>query len=72
MFNDYVQGTSTPITGGIISAVKESGVAPKDHRAVFRRRSAGVGVAQQIVEYSKYLREGFFWVFRHQRPYHHD
>lgn len=55
MFNDDVQGTGAVIMGGIISAVKESGIAPKDHRAVFfGAGSAGVGVAQQIVEYFKH------------------
>jgi len=57
MFNDDIQGTGAVIMGGIIGAVKQSGVDPKDHRAVFLGAgSAGVGVAQQIVEY--FVREG--------------
>lgn len=45
------------ILGGIINAVKRSGLPPKDHRAVFLGAgSAGVGVARQIVEFFK--REG--------------
>ena len=43
--------------GGMIGAVKQSGIAPKDHRAVFLGAgSAGVGVAKQIVEY--FVKEG--------------
>jgi malate dehydrogenase (oxaloacetate-decarboxylating)(NADP+) len=43
--------------GGIIGAVKQSGVAAKDHRAVFLGSgSAGVGVAKQIVTY--FMHEG--------------
>ncbi|KAL2838642.1 malic enzyme [Aspergillus pseudoustus] len=54
MFNDDVQGTGAVIMGGVIGAVKASGIAPRDHRAVFfGAGSAGVGVAQQIVEYFK-------------------
>lgn len=57
MFNDDIQGTGAVIMGGMIGAVKQSGVAPKDHRAVFLGSgSAGVGVAKQIVEY--FMREG--------------
>ena len=57
MFNDDIQGTGAVIMGGMIGAVKQSGVAPKDHRAVFLGAgSAGVGVAQQIVEF--FMREG--------------
>ncbi|KAJ9658234.1 hypothetical protein H2198_003807 [Neophaeococcomyces mojaviensis] len=57
MFNDDIQGTGAVIMGGIIGAVKQSGVDPKDHRAVFLGAgSAGVGVAQQIVEY--FVHEG--------------
>ena len=57
MFNDDIQGTGAVIMGGIIGAVKQSGVAPKDHRAVFLGAgSAGVGVAKQIVEY--FVKEG--------------
>ncbi|KAL1982377.1 hypothetical protein VTN96DRAFT_1408 [Rasamsonia emersonii] len=56
-FNDDIQGTGAVILGGIINAVKRSGVPPKDHRAVFLGAgSAGVGVAKQIVEFFK--REG--------------
>jgi malate dehydrogenase (oxaloacetate-decarboxylating)(NADP+) len=32
MFNDDIQGTGAVIMGGIIGAVKQSGVNPKDHR----------------------------------------
>lgn len=43
--------------GGMVGAVKMSGTHPKDHRAVFLGAgSAGVGVAQQIVEF--FMREG--------------
>lgn len=57
MFNDDIQGTGAVIMGGIIGAVKQSGLAPRDHRAVFLGSgSAGVGVAKQIVEY--FMREG--------------
>src|ERR1700759_5285165 len=57
MFNDDVQGTGAVIVGGFINAVKASGVAAKDHRAVFLGAgSAGVGVAKQIVEY--FIKEG--------------
>lgn len=57
MFNDDIQGTGAVIMGGVITAVKNSGIAPKDHRAVFLGAgSAGVGVAKQIVEY--FMHEG--------------
>lgn len=57
MFNDDIQGTGAVIMGGIIGAVKESGVPPRDHRAVFLGSgSAGVGVAKQIVAY--FMHEG--------------
>jgi len=57
MFNDDIQGTGAVIMGGVMGAVKQSGVAPQDHRAVFLGSgSAGVGVAKQIVEY--FMREG--------------
>lgn len=57
MFNDDIQGTGSVIMGGIIGAVQQSGVAAKDHRAVFLGAgSAGVGVAQQIVDY--FVHEG--------------
>lgn len=57
MFNDDIQGTGAVIMGGIIGAVKQSGLVPKDHRAVFLGSgSAGVGVAKQIVEY--FMHEG--------------
>jgi len=57
MFNDDIQGTGAVIMGGIIGAVKQSGVSPKDQRAVFLGSgSAGVGVAKQIVDY--FMHEG--------------
>lgn len=57
MFNDDIQGTGAVIMGGIMGAVKQSGTAPRDHRAVFLGSgSAGVGVAKQIVEY--FVKEG--------------
>jgi len=57
MFNDDIQGTGAVIMGGIIGAVKQSGVSPKNHRAVFLGSgSAGVGVAKQIVDY--FMQEG--------------
>lgn len=57
MFNDDIQGTGAVIMGGVIGAVKESGIAPRDHRAVFLGSgSAGVGVAKQIVAY--FMHEG--------------
>jgi malate dehydrogenase (oxaloacetate-decarboxylating)(NADP+) len=56
-FNDDIQGTGAVILGGVINAVKRSGVPCKDHRAVFLGAgSAGVGVAKQIVEF--FMREG--------------
>ena len=57
MFNDDVQGTGAVIVGGFINAVNHSGIAAKDHKAVFLGAgSAGVGVAKQIVEY--FIKEG--------------
>nr|POE93671.1 nadp-dependent malic enzyme [Quercus suber] len=57
MFNDDIQGTGAVITGGFINAVKQSGVASKDHRAVFLGAgSAGVGVAKQLTEF--FMKEG--------------
>lgn len=57
MFNDDIQGTGAVITGGFINAVKQSGVAPKDQRAVFLGAgSAGVGVAKQLTEF--FMKEG--------------
>ena len=56
-FNDDIQGTGAVVLGGIISAVKQSGVRVKNQRAVFLGAgSAGVGVAKQIVEF--FMREG--------------
>ncbi|GAD99600.1 hypothetical protein ATEG_09669 [Paecilomyces variotii No. 5] len=56
-FNDDIQGTGAVILGGVINAVKRSGLPCKDHRAVFLGAgSAGVGVARQIVEF--FMREG--------------
>ncbi|KAL6714677.1 hypothetical protein ACLMJK_008102 [Lecanora helva] len=56
-FNDDIQGTGAVVLGGIVSAVKQSGIPVKDQRAVFLGAgSAGVGVAKQIVEY--FVREG--------------
>ncbi|KAL3707786.1 hypothetical protein TMatcc_005768 [Talaromyces marneffei ATCC 18224] len=56
-FNDDIQGTGAVILGGVMNAVKRSGVHPKDQRAVFLGAgSAGVGVAKQIVDY--FVREG--------------
>ena len=51
-FNDDIQGTGAVILGGVINAVKRSGVQCKDQRAVFLGAgSAGVGVAKQIVQF---------------------
>ncbi|KAL9101843.1 MAG: hypothetical protein Q9163_002946 [Psora crenata] len=56
-FNDDIQGTGAVVLGGIISAVKQSGVRTKNQRLVFLGAgSAGVGVAKQIVEF--FMREG--------------
>ncbi|KAE8383336.1 hypothetical protein BDV26DRAFT_251530 [Aspergillus bertholletiae] len=56
-FNDDIQGTGAVILGGVINAVKRSGLPCKDHRAVFfGAGSAGVGVAKQIVSF--FMREG--------------
>ena len=45
------------ILGGFINAVKSTGIAPQDQRAVFLGAgSAGVGVAKQIVDY--FVKEG--------------
>jgi malate dehydrogenase (oxaloacetate-decarboxylating)(NADP+) len=52
MFNDDIQGTGAVIMGGIISAIKNSGLELAKHRAVFfGAGSAAVGVAKQIVQY---------------------
>ena len=57
MFNDDIQGTGAVILGGFINAVKQSGIAPKDQRAVFLGAgSAGVGVAKQLTEF--FMKEG--------------
>ena len=56
-FNDDIQGTGAVVLGGIINAVRESGIHAKDHRAVFLGAgSAGVGVAKQIVQF--FMQEG--------------
>lgn len=56
-FNDDIQGTGAVILGGVMNAVKRSGVHPRDQRAVFLGAgSAGVGVAKQIVDY--FVKEG--------------
>lgn len=56
-FNDDIQGTGAVILGGIINALKRTGIPVKDQRAVFMGAgSAGVGVAKQIVEY--FIKEG--------------
>ena len=52
MFNDDIQGTGAVVMGGVISAVEQSGLKPREHRAVFfGAGSAAVGVAKQIVQY---------------------
>jgi len=57
MFNDDIQGTGAVILGGFINAVKQSGIAPKNQRAVFLGAgSAGVGVAKQLTEF--FMNEG--------------
>lgn len=57
MFNDDIQGTGAVILAGFINAVKQSGIAAKDQRAVFLGAgSAGVGVAKQIVAF--FIKEG--------------
>ena len=57
MFNDDIQGTGAVILGGFINAVKQSGISPKDQRAVFLGAgSAGVGVAKQLTEF--FMKEG--------------
>ena len=56
-FNDDIQGTGAVILGGVINAVRRTGIHPRDQRAVFfGAGSAGVGVAKQIVEF--FMREG--------------
>ncbi|TGO19259.1 hypothetical protein BTUL_0005g01080 [Botrytis tulipae] len=51
-FNDDIQGTGAVILAGIINALRRTGIPVKDQRAVFMGAgSAGVGVAQQIVEF---------------------
>ena len=56
-FNDDIQGTGAVILGGFINAVKSTGIAPRDQRAVFLGAgSAGVGVAQMMVEF--FIKEG--------------
>ncbi|KAK4945221.1 hypothetical protein LTR66_014415, partial [Elasticomyces elasticus] len=57
MFNDDIQGTGAVILGGFINAVKQSGVAAKNQRAVFLGAgSAGVGVAKQLTQF--FIKEG--------------
>ena len=57
MFNDDIQGTGAVITGGFINAVQQSGVPPREQRAVFLGAgSAGVGVAKQLVEF--FMKQG--------------
>lgn len=57
VFNDDIQGTGAVILGGFINAVKSTGIAPRDQRAVFLGAgSAGVGVAKQLVDY--FIKEG--------------
>ncbi|KAK5169174.1 uncharacterized protein LTR77_006483 [Saxophila tyrrhenica] len=79
MFNDDIQGTGAVILGGFINAVKQSGVAPKDQRAVFLGAgSAGVGVAKQLTEF--FMNEGLseeeakkrFWLVDSQGLVAHD
>jgi malate dehydrogenase (oxaloacetate-decarboxylating)(NADP+) len=51
-FNDDIQGTGAVILGGFINAVKRTGKACREHKAVFfGAGSAGVGVAKQIVDW---------------------
>ncbi|KAF3927244.1 hypothetical protein ABW20_dc0107897 [Dactylellina cionopaga] len=53
-FNDDIQGTGAVVLAGVIKAVRETGVSPKDQRLVFLGAgSAGVGVARQIMEMFK-------------------
>lgn len=57
MFNDDIQGTGAVIMGGFITAILNSDIPIRDHRAIFfGAGSAGTGVAKQIVEHFK--REG--------------
>ncbi|KAH9841271.1 NADP-dependent malic enzyme [Teratosphaeria destructans] len=79
MFNDDIQGTGAVILGGFINAVKQSGVAPADQRAVFLGAgSAGVGVAKQLTEF--FIKEGLsedqarkrFWLVDSQGLVTHD
>lgn len=56
-FNDDIQGTGAVVLGGIINAVRESGIHARDQRAVFLGAgAAGTGVAKQIVQF--FIREG--------------
>lgn len=56
-FNDDIQGTGAVILGGFINAVKASGIASKDHRAVFLGAgSSGTGVARQLCNF--FIKEG--------------
>ncbi|KAK6339454.1 hypothetical protein TWF718_008867 [Orbilia javanica] len=53
-FNDDIQGTGAVVLAGVINAVRNTGIAPKDQRLVFLGAgSAGVGVARQIMEMFK-------------------
>ncbi|KAK6514096.1 hypothetical protein TWF506_008520 [Arthrobotrys conoides] len=53
-FNDDIQGTGAVVLAGVINAVRDTGIAPKDQRLVFLGAgSAGVGVARQIMEMFK-------------------
>ncbi|EPS38975.1 hypothetical protein H072_7269 [Dactylellina haptotyla CBS 200.50] len=53
-FNDDIQGTGAVVLAGVMNAVRDTGVLPKDQRLVFLGAgSAGVGVARQIMEMFK-------------------
>ncbi|KAF3912851.1 hypothetical protein AA313_de0204193 [Arthrobotrys entomopaga] len=53
-FNDDIQGTGAVVLAGVINAVRDTGIHPKDQRLVFLGAgSAGVGVARQIMEMFK-------------------
>jgi len=50
-FNDDIQGTGAVITAGFVNAIRVSKIAAGDHRVIFLGAgSAGIGVADQIVE----------------------
>ena len=50
-FNDDIQGTGAVVSAGFLNAIRQSGIAPEDHRLlVFGAGSAAAGVVNSICE----------------------